>query len=236
MEWARGQWPGAPASDDVHVWKTPLDLDSAQLDPLAVLLSPAEQARAARFRFERDRRRFIAARGFLRSLLGRYLGANPRAIEFTLNDYGKPAIEGAAIRFNLSHSHGLALAAFALGREVGIDVEQIREGVTGDRIAERFFSPLEAAELVALPEVEQTEAFFRCWTRKEAWIKAVGHGLSIPLNSFDVTIGRHDVRLAATRPDIAEAERWTLCHLDPEPGFTGALAVEGKLAEVRGYS
>lgn len=232
MQWASGQWPGPPGPGEAHVWKTSLDRDAAQLDALAGLLSPDERARAARFHFERDRRRFIAARAFLRTVLGRYLSVPPAEIVFTTNEYGKPAAGSAAIRFNLSHSHGLALAAFVLHREVGVDVEQIRDGVTGDRIAERFFSPAEAAELASLPAAGRTEAFFRCWTRKEAWIKAVGRGLSIPLTSFDVSIGREDARLAATRPDPSEAARWTLCHLDPDPGFTGALAIEGRLGRV----
>jgi len=157
-----------------------------------------------------------------------------KELAFDLNEFGKPELAGSEIMFNLSHSHGLALFAVTRGRAIGIDIERIREEMTIGKIARRFFSPAEASALSALPAHQQAEAFFNCWTRKEAWIKARGQGLSIALNSFEVSLAPGEpARLRATRPDPEEASRWSLVALACEPGYAAALAVAGEIGNVR---
>jgi 4'-phosphopantetheinyl transferase len=176
------------------------------------LLSADEHERAARFRFDRDRNRYIVCRGTLREMLG------VRA-RFVYGRYGKPRLEDSDIRFNVSHSHGVGMIAIARGREIGCDIERIDPSFAGEQIPERFFSPREVAALRALPESEQCQAFFRCWTRKEAFIKACGMGVSLPLDSFDVTLG---ARAALLRG----AERWSLHPVDAPEGYAAAMVLE----------
>jgi 4'-phosphopantetheinyl transferase len=210
----------------VHVWKVALDQPPEQY---RAVLSADERERASRFRVERGADRYTVGHGTLRILLGRYTGTSPEALVFQYNGFGKPELTGADIGFNLSHSHEIALIAVAHGRAVGVDVERIREQVMTERIAERFFAPAEARAIATLPQEQQAQAFFNCWTRKEAWIKARGEGLSIPLNSFEVTLAPGEpARLVATHPDGEEAARWTLRELECGPGFAAALAVAGE--------
>jgi 4'-phosphopantetheinyl transferase len=212
----------------VDVWHIALDQPAPVVGELRGLLSADEQERADRFRVDRGTERYTVGRGVLRTLLGQYTGVPAQNLVFAYNEFGKPEIPGADVCFNLSHSHGSALAALTRGRAVGIDIERIRERVVREQIAERFFSPSEARALAALPPDQQAQGFFNCWTRKEAWIKARGQGLSIPLDSFEVTLAPGEpARLVATRPDAQEAARWTLQALDCEPGFAAALAVSG---------
>jgi 4'-phosphopantetheinyl transferase len=207
---------------EVDVWLC--TLTTIDVSSVAPLLSPDEQERAARFHFERDRTRFVAARGVLRLLLGRRLGRDPRSLRFTLGDHGKPRLEGEDVRFNVSHSADLAAYAVSEAADCGIDVEQVRPTRDLEAIARRFFSPPEAAAIGALPPAERIEAFFRCWTRKEAIVKATGIGLSLSLQSFEVPIG------AGALPCVvaAHAAPWSL-HAVPVPaGHAGALAVGGE--------
>jgi 4'-phosphopantetheinyl transferase len=219
---------------EVHVCKIALDQPAGVVGGLRGLLSADELARADRFHFERGKERYTVGRGVLRTLLGRYMGVPARALVFAYNEFGKPEIAGSDVCFNLSHSHGVALAAVTRGRAIGVDIERVREEVVRERIAERFFSPAEARALAGLPPGRQAQAFFDCWTRKEAWIKARGQGLSIALDSFEVTLGPGEpARLVATRPDAEEAGRWSLEALECEPGFAAAVAVSGEIGEVR---
>ncbi|MGD0652454.1 MAG: 4'-phosphopantetheinyl transferase superfamily protein, partial [Verrucomicrobiia bacterium] len=178
--------------DEVHVWRATLDQTPSQIQSFLHNLAADEQARAERFYFEKDREHFIAARGVLRAILGGYLNRPPECLSFCYNSHGKPALagesDGDAIRFSVSHSYGVALYAVTRGREVGIDIERIRFDLEVAEIAERFFSRREVAMLRTLPTEVQREAFFRCWTRKEAYIKARGEGLSLPLDQFDVSL------------------------------------------------
>ncbi|HZG52707.1 MAG TPA: 4'-phosphopantetheinyl transferase superfamily protein, partial [Pyrinomonadaceae bacterium] len=180
------------ADGEVHLWRASLAQTPDALRRLYSTLAPDESAKAARYHFPRDRDHYIAARGLLRQLLGRYLAQPPHALRFAYGAYGKPSLDGATaaadLRFNLSHSHELALYAFARGREVGIDIEHIRADFADDDIAARFFSAREVSMLRALPARARTSAFFNCWTRKEAYIKARGEGLSHPLDQFDVSL------------------------------------------------
>ena len=237
MTAADSLWSPPPAdlvllSNEVHVWRVPLDLTASCVQRLQRVLSADEVARAARFYFHKDRQHFIVARGVLRTILGRYLGVEPRQLCFCYSYYGKPALlptsGGARFRFNLSHSHQLALYAVTCGREVGIDIEYIRTDFVCKEIAAQFFSPRENVMLEALPAHLKHQAFFNCWTRKEAYIKAHGEGLSLPLDQFDVSLTPGEpAALLATRGDAHEASRWSLRELTPGPGYVGTLAVEG---------
>jgi 4'-phosphopantetheinyl transferase len=220
-------------SDEVHVWRSSLDLPASYLDSLLRTLAPDEQTRAGRFHFLEDQQHFIAARGILRAMLSRYLGVEPARLRFCYGDHGKPNLVkefgGDALRFNISHSHGLALFAVARNREVGIDVEWVRSDIETDKIAGRFFSTLEVATLRGLPIGLQKVAFFNCWTRKEAYIKARGEGLSMPLDKFDVSLAPGaDAALLCTRAEPPEADRWSLRELFPGEGYVAAVAAQGK--------
>jgi len=230
-------WPPSPESvdlsiDEVHVWAASLDLAREQLERLKLTLAEDERRRAERFYFEKDRRHYIVARARLRAILARYLQSEPGRIRFSYNPYGKPLLADEppshGVRFNASHSHGMALYAITRGREIGIDLEYVQTRIDNDRIAERFFSDREIALLHSLPGQARARAFFNCWTRKEAYIKAKGVGLSIPLKSFDVSLTPGEpAELLRTEDDPQEASRWSLKELTPGPGYVAALAVEG---------
>jgi 4'-phosphopantetheinyl transferase len=220
------------AQDEVHVWRASLDVAPSTVDALSLTLTPDELQRANRFRFYRGRLDFIVARGGLRAILGRYLQKHPRELRFEYGSHGKPELADnlvePGLRFNLSHAHRLALYAISLGREVGIDIEWIRPEFPGDEIAESFFSRGEVLALSSLPAGQKTEAFFNCWTRKEAYIKARGEGLSIPLERFEVSLAPGEpARLLKVDGDPDERARWTLSALIPGPGYVAALAVRG---------
>lgn len=219
-------------SNEVHVWRAALDVEPAYLKRLEQMLSDDERERARRFFFEEHRGRFVVARGLLRSILAKYLNIAPNHLEFIYGAYGKPTLTGrfaiGDIRFNMSHSGELAVYAIARGREVGIDIERQRADFATREIAEKFFSPREVTALLNLPEHVQCEAFFNCWTRKEAYIKARGMGLSLPLDQFDVSlVPGEPAALLDTKDDPTEASRWRFQELLPGPGFAAALAVAG---------
>lgn len=232
-----GAWdppPAAPAlgPDEVHVWRASLAPPPGVLPRLEALLSDEERARAERFRFDVHRHRFVAGRGLQRLVLGRYLGLAPASLRYREATHGKPELDGPAaasgVRFNVSNAEDRLLLALTPGREIGVDLEPLRPMPDGADIAERFFSAPEVEVFRGVPEGERDAAFFTCWTRKEAFIKAVGEGLSMPLDRFDVTLlPGSPARLLATRGDPDEAARWTLRELDPGPGWLGALCVAG---------
>ena len=227
-------WPIGPLdpqldTDTVHVWQAVLDAPPEQLAYYEMLLAEEERERAARFHFDRDRKQYIAGRGVLRVLLGRYLKRPPADIDISYSEYGKPFLSGSELRFNLAHSGGIALFAFCLNDDVGVDVEVERELSDALAIAERFFSPAERETLRSLPQAEQVPAFFRCWSRKEAFIKAVGEGLSYPLDAFDVNLVPGEAaRLLSVRGSEDEARRWTLTSLDLPQRYHGALAIKSR--------
>jgi 4'-phosphopantetheinyl transferase len=230
-------WCSAPKlprldRDEVHVWRAALNLEKPRLHSLKQILSEDERARTERFYFEKDREHFIAARGLLRTILGRYLDQEPSELRFCYSRYGKPSLAASAgesaLRFNISHAHGLALYAVTSGREIGIDLEHLRADFAGEDIAERFFSRREVEALRALPADMRQKGFFNCWTRKEAYIKARGEGLSLPLDKFDVSLAPGEpAALLSTPGDPREAARWSLRELEPGPGYVAALVVEG---------
>lgn len=221
------------SSGEVHVWRARLDepaeLTAALQEDFLRLLDEDERMRASRFHFEKHRRRFVLARGFLRVLLARYLETKPEEVSFSYGPYGKPALGGtpARLRFNASHSHELALYAFVQDHEIGVDVEYIKKDLKTEEIALHFFSAAEIESLASLPDAEKAVAFFRCWTRKEAYIKAIGSGLSHPLNEFDVTLAAHEpAALLRDHRDPDAAARWSMLNLELDD-YAGALAVEG---------
>ncbi|HZD30061.1 MAG TPA: 4'-phosphopantetheinyl transferase superfamily protein [Candidatus Angelobacter sp.] len=213
---------------EIHLWHRKLFPGEAGIAPLRSLLSEDELERAQRFRFDPDRHEFIHSRGTLRTLLGAYLRVPPEVLRFAYNSYARPMLTGftnlTELDFNVSHSGGVTLWAFALGRKVGVDVEKARCDFSTLEIADRFFSASEQHTLRALPAEQRHEAFFRCWTRKESFIKALGEGLSHPLNQFDVTLAPGaQAQLLATRPDAKEATRWAMWDIAVPDGYTAAL-------------
>jgi medium-chain acyl-[acyl-carrier-protein] hydrolase len=217
------------AGDAIHVWRAALERADDEIAACEGVLSADERARADRFCFSRDRRHYIAGRGILRMLLGRYLQCDPASLSFRYNPQGKPKLDSPAtdLRFNISHSHGVALYGLTRGRELGIDVEQVRGEVAVDQLAERFFSPREVAMLRQVPAAGRRDAFFRIWTRKEAYLKATGKGLTLALDCFDVSLTPGAAALLATRHDGAEAARWSMRDLAAGAGFAAALIAEG---------
>jgi len=217
--------------DEIHVWSTSLDQPVSRFRMLSQTLSLDEHLRAERFHFERDREHFIVSRGILRTILGCYLNIEPSRLQFCYGKHGKPALadtfgEGT-ILFNMSDSESFALYAFSRDGEIGVDIEQIYDISEMDQIAEQFFSVSENAVFRALPETMKKEAFFKCWTRKEAFIKAIGEGLSQPLDKFDVSLAPGEpARLLRIKGDSKRASRWSIQELKPASGFVAAFAVK----------
>ena len=217
---------------EVHIWRAHLDRPKATVEQLLGSLSTDERSRAERFYFQKDQGHFIVARGLLRAILSRYLSIDPKQLCFAYNEYGKPALSQDfgryCLHFNLSHADGLALFAITKEREIGIDLERLRPGFANCEIAERFFSSQEVRVLRGLPDYLQEEAFFTCWTRKEAYIKAKGEGLSIPLDQFEVSLAPgQPASLLKTYWDPQEASRWSLRELYPGLGYVAAVAARG---------
>lgn len=239
-------WLPPPAAyviedDGVHVWRACLDVSPAVHDALQPTLSADEHARAARFHTRHDRARFVVARGYLRVLLGHYLARPPSHLRFTANAHGKPALlpehHDRLPHFSVSHSRALALYAITGRGPVGVDLEYIQPDFPCDEIAARFFSPREIATLRALPPAGQQAAFFAAWTRKEAYIKARGVGLSLPLSGFDVSLAPGEpAALLRVHGAADEAARWPLHDLSPHPDYAAAVAVEGHDCRVICYA
>jgi len=230
--------PPVPAlsGSAIHVWEFPLATSESALADLVKLLSADERVRASRFHFEKDSHRFTVARASVRAILAGYTLSQAGDLQFLYSQQGKPALADDArdIRFSISHSGDLALLAVALGREVGVDVEAIREDVETDKLAERFFSPRERESLRALSLEKRGRAFFRCWTCKEAFLKAQGVGLSRELGSFDVEVDpAQPARLISSRPNSDEAERWWLKDVETLPEYAAAVAIQGSITEMR---
>ncbi len=224
--------------DQVHLWRVSLLHPPFPSDMLWRVLNEKEQARAGRYRFERDRRRFVAARGMLRVILARYAGVSPAAIRFEYSDYGKPSLpDRPDLAFNATDSGELMAVGVAQNRLLGVDIEQVRDDFGGLEIAERFFSFAEVATLRALPSHEQARAFFRCWTRKEAFIKAIGEGLSYPLHQFDVTLGPDEPpRLLRVAGEPDAPRRWFLADFPLDPNYEGAIIAEMPVTDISYWS
>lgn len=237
----RSEGPSTPecSSDRVDVWRVRLDQPASTAQANNVL-SPDELARANRFHFERDRLHYVRCRTALRFLLGRYLGIPALEIRFEYQTSGKPELAAKQnlrrLRFNVSHSADLALIAVSADHRLGVDIENIRADLDVAMLSERFFSARERASLQALPQNLHLQAFFACWTRKEAFLKATGDGLSFPLSDF--TVSTHPERspeLEEIRGDTEVAQHWFLADLSPKNGYRATVAVEGLPASVETY-
>jgi 4'-phosphopantetheinyl transferase len=231
-EWSNPVAVPELSHDTIDVWRTNTDQPAEYVASLYDILGADERERADRFYFEKHRRRFIVARGVLRQILAQYLCVPARAVAFEYSEHGKPSIINSAnprnIRFNVSHSNECALFAFTLRREVGVDVEYIRADLDVESLARHSFSAGEVHVLCGLPPAERREAFFNCWTRKEAFIKAHGEGLSLGLDRFDVTLVPGEAAaLRRFEVNPAELSLWTMCSLGVSAGYKAALAVEG---------
>ena len=241
------EWESAPNElhlgiDETHIWRITIEEKSFNLQSLTQLLSADEISRANRFRFQKDRAQFIIARGMLRTILSRYLNVQPVSLSFGYGAQGKPYLkdengEPHNLRFNLSHSEEIILYAVTRGQELGIDVERIRPEFATETIAEKFFSPSEVKSLRRLAPALQPEAFFNCWTRKEAFLKARAAGLTYPLDQFAVSLlPGEPPGLLSLADDSQEISRWSFFHLTPKPGYIGTLVVSGHCAQLRHFS
>jgi 4'-phosphopantetheinyl transferase len=216
-----------PAVGKVHVFSVPLDVPAQRLQDLAHWLSDDEWQRARRFLLDRDRRRFLAGRGMLREILGALLDVHPANLVFAYGEFGKPRIAAPAgahsLHFNMAHSDSLAVCATA-SHELGVDLERVRAMDEAEQIASRFFSTREAERLAALPAEQRLEAFFNCWTRKEAYLKAIGRGLDDGLDRIEVSLAPGEAAELLGLPD--DRRPWRLQALAPAKEFVGAVAIQ----------
>ena len=236
LQWKDSEPSLPPAGGEIHLWRIPLLAEPGIAADRARLLIDDELDRMGRYRFERDRERFAMCRGALRILLGRYLSIDPRQVRLRYSPKGKPELDQTAgtrhrhdLRFNLSDSSDWALLAITRGDEIGVDIERVRPLPDAEILARDHFSPREYDEYKALPPSEKLAGFFNCWTRKEAWLKATGEGITVPLDRFDVTlVPGQGPRLLRVEGDPDAPARWALYDCVPAQDYVGAIAVKGK--------
>jgi 4'-phosphopantetheinyl transferase len=229
--WPQVQLPKSLSPNVVHVWRVSSAVDEKQLGSLTQILSSDEKKRSAAFHFEVDRRRFVIAHGSLRLLLAAYLRVEPESLTLVPDSHGKPRLAvpaGRNLRFNLSHSGEMALHAFCTGREVGVDVEKIRNNVDELAIARQVFTHDEVSQLEALPGNERAAAFFNAWTRMEALAKASGLGLSlIPRKGISLPPEIEETSTVKAKDCSGREAVWQIVSLRPGLGYKGAVAAEG---------
>jgi 4'-phosphopantetheinyl transferase len=232
LQWCRAIPGELIYSNDVHVWRASLDLTTVQSESLLVILSPDELARAGRLRFVKDQKKFVAARGILRMILGHYLGKKPIELRFEYSSYGKPILATNAgydsLHFNLSHSDVIALYAISRGRNIGIDIERVQDNIEVEQVAGRFFSLGEISSLDSVDKKNRSGTFFQYWTRKEAFIKAKGEGISFPMENCDVSLmSAKNLSPIILLGENRENSSWYGQDLFPGHGYAAAIAVEG---------
>jgi len=239
---SKGFWKSAPEvppplqKKEVHVWSSGLMPSKSALLGYWEILSEVEKDRSELFRFAKDRIAYVTAKGVLRKLLGHYLDVIPSTIQFEHNSFGKPFLAEAphALQFNISHSGGIGLFGFAPDAEIGVDIEQVKSEIQVQKTAARFFSKNEADTILSLAKEDQVNAFFKCWTRKEAFIKGHGQGMSLPLDEFEVSVLDETlVELRRVAWDENEAKEWRLTSFDVAEGFVGAMACRTPVERVR---
>jgi 4'-phosphopantetheinyl transferase len=217
----------ALAPGEIHLWAVGLEVSAPTLTALERLLSDDQRQRAARFRYREHRERYSVSWGFVRLLLGLYLEQQPGDLEFVFGDKGKPRLAADPIEFNLSHCQDVAVVAVARGHAVGVDIERRRQLDRADDIATRYFSPREAELYRSLEAAQRPKAFLRCWTRKEAVVKAIGEGMFASLNRLEVSLTPGvPPQVLAIEGDASAGAAWTLVELEPRSGFLGALATQ----------
>jgi len=223
-------------SGRLHLWSIPLD--AHETAPLRALLSPDEQARASRFHFERDAERFIVGRGVLRTILASYLDVpDPSQLALRVGEHGKPVLADGAVFFNLAHSGALGLLGIARDAEIGVDLELVRDFDDMPRVMRASFAPAEVEAIVALDSQYRVAAFYRCWTRKEAVLKALGSGLARPLDSFGVDVGeRSPAVLWMDGQSPEDVASWKVQHLTPAAEHIGAVAWTGPDLEIESFT
>ncbi len=216
----------------LHIWHACIDLHHGERQKLEKLLSTAERAKANRYHFEKHRNRFICGRGITRTILGKYLGIDPAQVNFQILAHGKPGLASihasAQLCFNLSHANERMLLAVTPGVETGIDLEYVRDDINAGFIAERFFSKAEIQSIAGLDPSRRTHAFFQIWTRKEAYIKATGKGLSFPVQQLDLSNFKQDSWTQIPQ-QAGQPAHWYGMDIDPGAGtFAAALVTSGK--------
>lgn len=223
-------------TEHAHVWHIDLRVSDSMLAQYRNLLSQRELVRADRFKYDRHRRRYTVGRAVLRIVLSHYLDENPKDISISYEDKGKPYLAKSNLQFNLSNSADAAVIGIMLNSQMGIDIEAVRHNVEFSELADRFFSNEEAAALRQSSDDTLADNFFRIWTRKEAFIKALGDGLTFPLKNFRVSFLEHEpAELLETKWDIAERKLWTLQKLTVQDGFHGAIAVKGQVNSLSNF-
>lgn len=235
IEWQKQYCQMVLPLGEVHLWLVSIAEKEAQLDDLRGILSSEELKRAERFHFEKDKKRYVVARGMLREILSQYCPFGPEEHQFRYNQYGKPYLIGSDwLCFNISHSEDKVLYGLTQNREIGIDIEYVKPFENAHHIVERFFSDYEKDQFRSVPDHLKNRAFFSCWTRKEAYIKALGKGMSLPLDEFSVYfIPDKPACLLETKHDIREKDRWTIQEINVGEGYIAAVIVQGRNVRFR---
>ena len=225
------------SSDELHLWYANLNWSRVQREDMEEILSDDERARANRFAFERDRQRFVVSHGLLRRILEGYMRVPASSLHFRYTEKGKPELPGGELRFSLSHSSEMVVLAFTRSSQVGVDVEDASRSLDTEQIAKSHFSRREYQAFSAIPSSFKLEVFLNCWTRKEAYLKAVGVGLSLPLNSVEVTLKPcEEPGILAVHGDGKSAASWSLYNLNLPSGYIGAVAIDGLMSRISAWS
>lgn len=240
-DWCETSKVSVPSQSEIQVWRIPLTVQPGTETRLRDFLCLQERDRAGRFHFARDQRRFVIRRAVLRQLLAASLETTPQAVQLEFGPHGKPVVSGqtsaSGLRFSCSHSGDWALIALARGSELGVDLEQHRPMIEAEALAKSFFSPAEISELAGLPPTLKLAGFFNAWTRKEAFVKAIGLGLSYPLDRFSVSLAPDKPAvLLAVADEVDALKKWTLNSLDAFPNYSAAIVSECKQPFLRSFT
>ncbi|WP_373516842.1 4'-phosphopantetheinyl transferase superfamily protein [Pricia sp.] len=222
------------SQNEIHLWHCRFDTSNDRIEAFKRILSHHEKEKAGRFKFDIHREQSIISRGILRTLLGKYFEKHPRELEFGYTAYDKPYLKNeSSLRFNVSHSGNRAVFGFVQDGEIGVDIEKVKNNLEVMDIAQHFFSSDEIKALEVLPLHERIAAFYRCWTRKESFIKAKGSGLSFPLTSFSVSLDAEKAEVLRTDWDTGEKAEWRMFSFEPDEGYLGALSVRANCSNLR---
>lgn len=220
--------------NEVHLWHCRFDANTRNIETFKRILSDDEKEKAAKFKFDIHREQSIISRGVLRTLLGKYIKKHPRDLRFGYTEFGKPLLkENSSLGFNVSHSGNRAVFGFVHHAEIGVDIEKLKDDFEVMEIAQNFFSSDEILALENLPQEHRVSGFYRCWTRKESFIKAKGDGLSFPLTSFSVSLDADNAEFLRTDWDTSERDEWRMFLFEPDAGYLGALSIRANNCDIR---